>query len=80
MMKYMRYCKVPKLPNCNIVSPENDCDVCRTKKAKYYNMKYYIHICGATCLEAFETAYNREIDDIAYRKLTPDPKDDTNEV
>lgn len=59
-------------PNTVKVEPENKCDVCRKKDAPYYNLTYYIHICSGECFEIFCEGYNREIDEIARKKLDPD--------
>ena len=67
-------------PNTNKVAPEHDCDICRTQKAIYYNLTYYIHICSVECFNRFEQGYNGEIDSMVFRKLEPDTKDESNEV
>ena len=59
-------------PNTVKVAPENKCDVCREKDAPYYNLTYYIHICSCECFKMFCEGYNREIDEIARKKLAPD--------
>lgn len=62
-------------PNIVEVSPENKCDVCKEKDAKYYNTTYYIHICSIVCFEEFIAGYNREIEEIARKLLVPDETD-----
>lgn len=57
------------------VKPENKCDVCKEKDAKYYNIIYYIHICSIECFEKFIVGYNREIEEIARKLLEPDETD-----
>ncbi len=57
------------------VKPENKCDICKEKDAKYYNLTYYIHICSITCFEEFVVGYNREIEEIARKLLKPDETD-----
>jgi len=59
-------------PNTIEVKPENKCDICKVNIAKYYNIQYYIHICSNECFEKFIMGYNREIEEIARRKLDPD--------
>lgn len=59
-------------PNTVEVKPENKCDVCKEKDAKYYNTVYYIHICSIECFEKFIEGYNREIEEIAWKLLDPD--------
>ena len=59
-------------PNTVEVAPENKCDVCREKDAKYYNFTYYIHICSIECFEKFVAGYNREIEEIARKLLVSD--------
>ena len=62
-------------PNTVEVKPENKCDVCEKKNAKYYNITYYIHICSIICFEKFVVGYNREIEEIARKLLKPDETD-----
>lgn len=59
-------------PDTIEVKPENKCDVCKKKDAKYYNIRFYIHICSNKCLEEFVAGYNREIEEISRRILDPD--------
>ena len=47
------------------VKPENECDVCKKKLAKYYNIVYYVHVCSEECWKLFLERYNIEIDEIA---------------
>ena len=62
-------------PNTIKVAPENLCDVCKKEKALYYNLTYYMHICSIKCFEDFVRGYNKEIDEIAIKKLDPDEMD-----
>ncbi|KKL16160.1 hypothetical protein LCGC14_2498380 [marine sediment metagenome] len=62
-------------PNTVEVKPENKCDVCREKDARYYNITHYIHICGIGCFEEFIVGYNREIEEISRKLLKPDETD-----
>jgi len=62
-------------PNTIKVAPENICDVCKEKQAKYYNTTYYIHICSIECFEMFVVGYNREIEEISRKLLEPDEPD-----
>jgi len=48
------------------------CDVCRKKVAQYYNLKWYIHVCSEECFKNFIERYNKEIDEIARKRLEPD--------
>lgn len=57
------------------VAPENSCDICGKSGARYYNTKYYIHVCSIECLNTFIEGYNREIEDIARKVLMPDKLD-----
>lgn len=57
------------------VKPENTCDVCNERVAKYYNTTYYIHICSIECFEKFIVGYNKEIEEISRRLLEPDELD-----
>lgn len=59
-------------PDTVEVTPENMCDICQNKLAKYYNIRYYIHICSNECFEKFIAGYNREIEEIAQKRLDPD--------
>lgn len=59
-------------PDTVEVAPENTCDICQDKDAKYYNIRYYIHLCSDKCFEEFIAGYNREIEEIARRRLAPD--------
>ena len=59
-------------PNTVKVSPENKCDICKEKNAKYYNITYYIHICSIKCFEKFIAGYNIEIEEISRKFLDPD--------
>lgn len=62
-------------PNTIEVAPENICDVCKEKLAKYYNITYYIHVCSIKCFETFVGGYNREIEEISRKLLEPDETD-----
>lgn len=63
-------------PNTVKVKPENMCDVCREKDAKYYiPSPYYIHICSTACFEKFIAGYNREIEEFSRKRLAPDETD-----
>jgi len=62
-------------PNIVKVIPENKCDVCKEKDAKYYNTIYYIHVCSVECFKKFVVGYNREIEEIARTRLAPDETD-----
>ncbi len=64
-------------PNTIEVKPENTCDICKCKDAKYYNLTYYIHVCSIICFEEFVAGYNREIEEIARKLLKPDETDET---
>ena len=57
------------------VAPGNKCDVCKEKDAMYYNTTYYIHICSVVCFEKFVAGYNKEIEEIARTRITPDEAD-----
>ncbi|KKL88918.1 hypothetical protein LCGC14_1919940, partial [marine sediment metagenome] len=59
-------------PDTVEVALENKCDICKDKNAKYYNTLYYIHICSNKCFEEFVVGYNREIEEIARKRLDPD--------
>lgn len=59
-------------PNIIKVAPENICDVCKKRKALYYNLTYYVHICSIGCYKTFVQGYNREINEIAIKLLKPD--------
>jgi len=54
------------------VTLESMCDVCKEKKAGYYNTTYYIHVCSVECFNDFIAGYNREIEEIARVRLNPD--------
>jgi len=68
------------LPNTVKVAPENICDICKKRKASYYNLMYYIHICSTECYEKFIEGYNREINEIAIKLWKPDGVEDKDET